>query len=159
MKKYELIRGIFNIIMREGYHDDKQDSISEYTHDKFTNPVYVKKINLDEETGFESVSVTSLEYTFDDVADCDIRVASNDRNIGKRVIAYINELNYDDIEKIHDWLKAKYCSTLEEKDYNTIIKDINTQSSYNEVTVNRRSLEYILMLFRKAYIDKKIDFK
>lgn len=154
MKKYELIRGIFNIIMREGYHDNKQDAISEYTRDKFTNPVYVKKIDLDEETGFESVSVTSLDYTFDDVADCDIRVAINDRNIGKRVIAYINELDYGDIEKIHDWLKAKYSTSLEEKTYNTLIKNINSQTSRDNVTVDRRSLEFVLLLFKKAYLDK-----
>ena len=154
MKKYELIRGIFNIIMREGYHDNKQDAISEYTRDKFTNPVYVKKIDLDEETGFESVSVTSLDYTFDGVADCDIRVAFNDRNIGKRVIAYINELDYGDIEKIHDWLKAKYWSSLEEKTYNTLIKNINSQTSRDNVTVDRRSLEFVLLWFKKAYLDK-----
>jgi len=154
MKKYELIRGIFNIIMREGYHDDKQDAISEYTRDKFTNPVYVKKINIGEEAGFESVSVTSLDYTFDDVADCDIRVAINDRNIGKRVIAYINELDYSDIQKIHDWLKAKYCTSLEEKTYNTLIKNINSQTSRDNVTVDRKSLEFVLWCFKKAYLDK-----
>ena len=46
MKKFEIIRSIFNIVMREGFFDDKEDSISEYTRDKLTNTVYVKKLNV-----------------------------------------------------------------------------------------------------------------
>lgn len=155
MKKVELIREIFDILMSEGYYDNKQDAISEYTRDKFENPVYVKKLDIKNGDKIDSISVVSLDYTFDSVVDCDVRVAINDYNIGKRVIAYINELDYEDIQKIHDWLVVTYSKSFEEKCYNTLMRDFNDQPmSGPTISVNRSSLQYVLALFKKAYLDK-----
>ncbi len=155
MRKFELIRNIFNIVMREGFDDNKQDAISEYTKDKMENIVYVKKLNVENIKGIESVAITSMEYDFGDTCDSDLRVATYDMNIGRRVIVYANELTYAQLESIFDYLSVKYSATIEEKCYNTIIKNVNEQTvSGPNVSVNRQALQYVLALFRKIYIDK-----
>lgn len=101
MKKYELIRNIFNLVMWHGYNDDKQDSISIYTRDKFENTVYVKKLDIDL-PNVDSVAITCLESDFSDACDADVRIAFNDNNIGKRVILYANEVEKSILEKINE---------------------------------------------------------
>ena len=91
MKKFEYIRSIFDIVMRHGYNDDKQDAISIYTHDKMQNTVYVKKLDVGLHN-VDSVAVTALENDFSDACDADVRVAFNDNHIGQRVILYANEV-------------------------------------------------------------------
>ena len=93
MKKFELIRDIFSIVMRCGFNDDKQDAISEYTKDKLTNTVYVKKIVLDSVINVDSIAITALESDFSDACDSDLRIAFNDTNIGKRIILYANSFD------------------------------------------------------------------
>ncbi len=154
MKKFEIIRSIFNIVMREGFFDDKEDSISEYTRDKLTNTVYVKKLNINLGK-IESIAITSLEYDFSDCCDSDLRIAFNDTNIGKRVILYANEVEYSILREIFNYLKVEYSETIEEKNYNILIKDIDSQSiSGPNVSVNLSALKFILFLVRTKILNK-----
>ena len=91
MKKFQYIRSIFDLVMRHGYNDDKQDAISIYTHDKMKNTVYVKKLDVNIDN-VDSVAVTAIESDFSDACDADVRIAFKDNNIGKRVILYANEV-------------------------------------------------------------------
>lgn len=99
MKKFEIIRKLFDLVINYGYNDDKQDSISEYTHDKLTNIVYVKKFDITL-PNIDSVAITALESDFSDSCDSDVRIAFNDHNIGKRVIFYANEVETSILNKI-----------------------------------------------------------
>lgn len=155
MKKFEIIRGIFNIVMREGFFDDKEDSISEYTRDKMTNTVYVKKLNVNFGK-VESLAITSLEYDFSDCCDSDLRIAFLDKNIGKRVILYANEVEYSILQEIFNYLKVEYSETLEEKNYNILIKDINSQATAGpNVSVNYSALQFILFLVKTKILNKQ----
>lgn len=98
MKKYELIRIIYDHIILYGYTYNKQDSISEYTRDKFENTVYVKKLDIDL-PNVDSVAVTCLNSDFSDACDADVRIAFNS-NVGKRVILYANEVETSILEAI-----------------------------------------------------------
>lgn len=100
MKKYELIRVIYDHIILYGYSDNKQDAISEYTKDKFENTVYVKKLNIDL-PNVDSVAITCLESDFSDACDADIRIAFNS-NVGTRVILYANEVETSILQAIYD---------------------------------------------------------
>lgn len=154
MKKFEIIRGIFNIVMREGFFDDKEDSISEYTRDKMTNTVYVKKLNLNL-GNIESLAITSLEFDFSDCCDSDLRIAFLDKNIGKRVILYANEVEYSILQEIFNYLKVEYSETLEEKNYNILIKDISQSNTGPNVLVNRSALQFILYIVKTKILNKK----
>ena len=106
MKKNEGIRIVFDVLMKQGYEDNKQDSISEWcTKDGFENPVYVKKFDLNrlEIPGslgwIDSVAVTALGKDFSDACDSDVRVAINDGK-GHRSFLYINELETTTVEMI-----------------------------------------------------------
>ena len=92
MKKFEIIREIFETILRVGFDDNKQDSISGYTRDKMDNPVFVKKVSINGLGQVESIAVTALNSDFSDACDSDIRIAFKG-NVGKRVILYANELS------------------------------------------------------------------
>ena len=107
MKKFEVIREIFETILRVGFNDDKQDSISGYTRDKMNNPVYVKKIILDDMGQIDSIAVTALESDFSDACDSDIRIAFKG-NVGKRVILYANEVEMSVLLEIRNYLRKHY---------------------------------------------------
>lgn len=100
MKKFELIRIIFDYVIRYGYNDDKQDAISEYTRDKLTHPVYVKKIDINL-PNVDSVAITCFESDFSDASDSDVRIAFNNI-VGTRVILYANEVEVSILEKIYE---------------------------------------------------------
>jgi len=101
MKKFEIIRTIFDNVLRYGYNDNKQDSISGYTKDKFNNPVYVKKFDITL-PNVDSVAITAIESDFSDACDSDVRIAFNDNNIGKRVVLYANEVETSILLAIRD---------------------------------------------------------
>lgn len=108
MKKYKIIRKLYNAIMANGFSDDKYNEVMGYTRDKFNNPIYVKKLNIEGIPGVDSIAITSIEKNFEDACDADIRIAFNDRNIGKRVILWANEVDSDMLNKILDAIINKY---------------------------------------------------
>ena len=108
MKKYKIIRKLYNAIMAKGFSDDKYNEVMGYTRDKFNNPIYVKKLNIEGIPEVDSIAITSLEKNFEDACDADIRIAFNDRNIGKRVILWANEVDSDMLNKILDAIINKY---------------------------------------------------
>ena len=105
MKKFEIIRCIFDTVINFGYNDDKQDAISCYTRDKLENTVYVRKLDLTL-PNIDSVAVTALESNFSDACDADVRIAFKDNNIGQRVILYANEVETSILEKILENIKG-----------------------------------------------------
>ena len=104
MKKFELIRRLFEVVMKNGVEDNKQDSISEgCTRDGFENPVYVRKLDLrrqkiTDDIEVDSISITGQNHDLSDACDSDVRIAFFG-NTGQRVIVYANEL---DTKKLHD---------------------------------------------------------
>lgn len=108
MKKYKIIRKLYNAIMAKGFSDDKYNEVMGYTRDKFNNPIYVKKLNIEGIPEVDSIAITSIEKNFEDACDADIRIAFNDRNIGKRVILWANEVDSDMLNKILDAIINKY---------------------------------------------------
>ena len=104
MKKFEVIREIFETVLRVGFNDNKQDAISGYTRDKMNNPVYVKKICIPDVSNVDSVAVTALENDFSDACDSDVRIAFMG-NVGKRVVLYANEVEFSVLLEIRDYLR------------------------------------------------------
>lgn len=104
MKKFEIIREIFETVMRVGCSDNKQDAISEYTRDKMTNTVYVKKVCIPDVGNIDSIAVTALESDFSDACDSDVRIAFRG-NVGKRVILYANEVETSVLLEIRNYLR------------------------------------------------------
>lgn len=104
MKKFEIIREIFETVMRVGGPDNKQDAISEYTRDKMTNTVYVKKVCIPDVGNVDSVAITALESDFSDACDSDIRIAFKG-NVGTRVILYANEVEITILLAIRNYLR------------------------------------------------------
>ena len=155
MKKFELIRDIFSIVMRCGFNDDKQDSISEYTKDKLTNTVYVKKIVLDSVLNVDSIAVTAMESDFSDACDSDLRIAFNDKNIGKRIILYANEVEYSVLIIIYEYLRRIFGANKDEFAYNYVMNawDI-LESEGKTVNLPNKELMYILTKFKETFVDK-----
>jgi hypothetical protein len=81
MKKNEVIQQIFNALIEKGYCDDKYNEVMGYTRDKFNNPIYVKKLDLNNVPAFDSVAITAVNENFEDACTADIRVAYNDKNV------------------------------------------------------------------------------
>ena len=161
--KVKLIGDIFDIIMNDGYMETKEDAISIYTKDKLKNKVFVKKLDINKKFNdsnndifIDSVAITNDNYYFDNCCDADIRVAINDRKIGKRIVCWINELDYWVLQNIHDYILTKYEPDLDIKHYNKLI-EIRNNESINGMNVNipRQSLDWILMRFKEEIIDKK----
>ena len=162
-KKNQLIRNIFDTIISEGYNEIKEDAISIYTKDKFVNQVFVKKLDINKEFKndytenlfIDSVAITSDSYNFDGCCDADIRVAIQDRKIGKRVVCWINELNYYILRQLHDYILSTYVTDLDIKYYNIIIEARNNNNRGANVEIPRVELDYILRRFKEEIIDKK----
>ena len=162
-KKNQLIRNIFDTIISEGYNETKEDAISIYTKDKFVNQVFVKKLDINKEfkndyneTLFiDSVAITADSYNFDGCCDADVRVAIQDRKIGKRIICWVNELNYYILRQLHDYILSTYVTDLDIKYYNIIIEARNNNNRGVTVEVPRVELDYILRRFKEEIINKK----
>ena len=105
--KFEIIREIFETVMRVGSSDNKQDAISEYTRDKITNTVYVKKVCISDVGNIDSVAITALESNFSDACDSDVRIAFRG-NVGKRVILYANEVELPILLEIRNYLRKLF---------------------------------------------------
>lgn len=162
-KKNQLIRNIFDTIISEGYNETKEDAISIYTKDKFVNQVFVKKLDINKEFKndynenlfIDSVAITSDSYNFDGCCDADVRVAIQDRKIGKRVVCWINELNYYILRQLHDYILSTYVTDLDVKYYNIIIEARNNNNRGANVEIPRVELDYILRRFKEEIINKK----
>lgn len=150
MKKFEIIRYLFNYVLQYGFADDKQDSISEYTKDKLTNTVYVKKVSLDNFLGVDSIAITSLKEDFSDSCDSDLRIAFNDKNIGKRIIVYANELDTEKLEKIQHII---YNNSPEFKAYDAVMKQIDYMNKNNvKINLPYNELMYILNKYKETIL-------
>ena len=159
MKKNEIIRELFDFIMKFGYEDNKQDSISVYTKDKMMNTVYVKKIDIKGVDNVDSIAITCLEKDFSDACDCDVRVAFNDTNIGQRPVMYINEMNQYSIEKIYKYITTLYSQIEKDmKAYNKVCEMYNRVTKEGTLSIffseELKSLKYILNRFNKVIINK-----
>lgn len=148
MKKFEVIREIFETILRVGFNDDKQDAISEYTRDKMTHPVYVKKILTPDVPNVESITVTALESDFSDACDSDIRIAFKG-NVGKRVILYANEVEFSILLEIRNYLRKWFGINADVDAYQKAmnrIDDMNGAGFGTDLTE-----PYMKHIFRKYY--------
>lgn len=155
MKKFEIIRDIFSIVMRCGFNDDKQDAISEYTKDKWTNTVYVKKIALDSVPNVDSIAITALESDFSDACDSDLRIAFNDTNIGKRIILYANEVEYSVLVIIYEYLRRMFGANKDEYAFNYVMNTWNIlEDEGKTVNLPNKELMYILTKFKETFVDK-----
>jgi hypothetical protein len=136
--------------MKYGFTDDKQDSISEYTKDKMTNTVYVKKVSLNNYLGFDSISITSLTKDFSDSCDSGVRIAFNDTNIGKRVIVYANELDVQVLDKLCRFL---YNNCPEAKAYDAVMEQIEYNNKNNiKINLPYNELMLILKTFKEVIL-------
>lgn len=162
--KAKLIRDIFDMIMSNAYMETKEDAISIYTKDKFKNKVFVKKLDIDttfhdidNDIFIDSVAITNDDHCFDNCCDADVRVAIQDRNIGKRIVCWINELNYGVLQSLHDFILTSYENDLDIKYYNKLIEDKNNSPLNGSSTVNvlRPALDWILRRFKEEIVDKK----
>ena len=109
--KAQLIRDIYDTIISDGYNETKEDAISIYTKDKFKNKIYIKKLDINmsfhdvnDDIFIDSVAITNDDYDFNGCCDADVRVAIQNRKIGKRVVCWINELNYYVLSSLHDYI-------------------------------------------------------
>ena len=154
MKKFEVIREIFETIIRVGFNDDKQDSISGYTRDKMNNPVYVKKVKFDEMGQIDSVAVIALESDFSDACDSDIRIAFKG-NIGKRVILYANEVEMSVLLEIRNYLRKHYGANEDVLAYQNVmdnsIIDIDNPNTFRNVP--SKDFEYIMRKYYDIFVE------
>ena len=103
MKKFEMIRLLFDSIMKNGEAYNKADAISsDCTRDGFVNRVYIKKLNIDIiacGVYVDNASITCAKEDYSDATDADVRV---EFNVGtpSRTILWANELSDKVLEAI-----------------------------------------------------------
>lgn len=103
MKKYEIIRKLFDHVMEEGEVYDKPDAISAHcTRDGLSNRVHIKKANLSVDLGdykVESMAITCAKDDFSDATDADLRIEFESPN-PYRTILYANEVDENVLSEI-----------------------------------------------------------
>lgn len=155
MKKNKIIRKLYNALMDKGFSDNKYNEVMGYTRDKFNNPIYVKKLNIEGIPEVDSIAITSIEKDFEDACDSDIRIAFNDHNIGKRVILWANEVDTDMLNKILDAVINKYYNVSKvshwKKLWDVIEKNYydNDNKFVGNVEVPVNALAFILMDYKE----------
>lgn len=97
MKKYELIRCLFDIILEKGESYSKADAISsDCTRDGLINRVYIKKLHLGLKgpsgTYIDSATITCSKEDFSDATDADVRIEFG-TEVPTRTILWANELS------------------------------------------------------------------
>ena len=85
MKKYEIIRKLFDYVMENGDEYTKADAISTHcTRDTLKNRVHIKKVKLgieaSDELKVDSMAVTCVKEDFSDATDSDLRIEFNSDN-------------------------------------------------------------------------------
>lgn len=157
MKKNKVIRKLYNALMDKGFSDNKYNEVMGYTRDKFNNPIYVKKLNIEGIPEVDSIAITSTEKDFEDACDSDIRIAFNDRNIGKRVILWANEVDTDMLNKILGAVINKYYNVSKvrhwKKLWDAIAKNYydNDNKFAGNVEVPVNALAFILMDYKEYF--------
>lgn len=108
MKKFEVIRALFDYVMANGEHYSHSDAISEgCTRDGMINRVYVKKVNINEsldgsEVRCDNITVTCTQEDMSDATDADVRITFIGAGFGAiRRVLYANELSVEDLTKIY----------------------------------------------------------
>ena len=155
MKKFEIIREIFETVLRVGGLDNKQDAISEYTRDKMTNTVYVKKVCIPDVGNIDSVAVTALESDFSDACDSDVRIAFRG-NVGKRVILYANEVETSILIEIQNYLRKWFGQNEDVDAYQKAMNRIEQCNGSGFGTdLTSSYMMHILNKFKETFVDKK----
>lgn len=157
MKKFEVIREIFETILRAGFNDDKQDAISGYTRDKMEHPVYVKKISCESLGQIDSIAVTALESDFSDACDSDIRIAFKG-NVGKRVILYANEVEMSVLLEIRNYLRKYYGIDEDVYAWQCIHNAWDLLDSEGEtVNLPHKELNHVLKKYYEVFVAPKVN--
>ena len=103
MKKFELIRMLFDMVMANGEAYSKADAISaDCTRDGLVNRVYIKKVKVEKEmfgTHVDNVSITCAKEDYSDATDADVRVEFG-VEVPTRTILWANELSDKVLESI-----------------------------------------------------------
>ena len=104
MKKYEVIRKLFDHVMENGKEYTKADAISAHcTRDTLKNRVHIKKVTLGIESSdglkIDSMAVTCVKDDFSDATDSDLRIEFTSEN-PYRTILYANEVTEDILDTI-----------------------------------------------------------
>ena len=94
MKKYEIIRKMFDRVMEYGVAYDKPDAISsDSTIDALKNRVYIKKVELTKNpVGAINVTITGLEPDYSDATDSSVRIEFRPDLAPGRTILWANEV-------------------------------------------------------------------
>ena len=97
MKKFELIRWIFDYVMAHGEFYSHSDAISDgCTRDGLTNRVFGKKVQMnlpldDYGLRIDNVSITCLNENMSDATDADVRITFLGAFGTARKVIYANE--------------------------------------------------------------------
>jgi hypothetical protein len=94
MKRYEMIRLIFDTILANGEAYSKADAISsDCTRDGLVNRVYIKKLKIGTYIGstyVDSATITCSNEDFSDATDSDVRIEFG-VEVPTRTILWANE--------------------------------------------------------------------
>jgi hypothetical protein len=94
MKRYEMIRLIFDTILANGEAYSKADAISsDCTRDGLVNRVYIKKLKIDSYIGntyVDSATITCSSEDYSDATDSDVRIEFG-AEVPTRTILWANE--------------------------------------------------------------------
>lgn len=109
MKKYEMIRILFDAIINKGEAYSKADAISsDCTRDGFVNRVYIKKLHfglhIPNIAYVDSATITCSKEDYSDATDADVRVEFG-AEVPTRTILWANELSDKVLEHIVEVIK------------------------------------------------------
>ena len=108
MKRYELIRFIFDAILAKGECYNKADAISsDCTRDGLINRVYIKKLKIGINSCgsyVDNAAITCTKEDFSDASDADVRIEFGEET-PTRIILWANELSDKVLTDIVEKLK------------------------------------------------------
>ena len=103
MKRYEMIRLIFDAILENGEAYSKGDAISsDCTRDGLVNRVYIKKLKIGTYFGgvyIDSATITCSNEDYSDATDSDVRIEFG-AEVPTRTILWANEASDLVLEEI-----------------------------------------------------------
>lgn len=103
MKRYEMIRLIFDTILAKGEAYSKGDAISsDCTRDGLVNRVYIKKLKVGKYVGntfIDSATITCGNKDYSDATDSDVRIEFG-VEVPTRTVLWANEVSDAVLEKI-----------------------------------------------------------